>query len=523
MTATKTPQALLIAVLGIGVIAGAGATYLVLTPRSASAPPATVATAAATSLPTLSTNAADTNTGEVSIRLSREEVARAGITLTPVEAATLGTAITIPAVVEPNTYQQTVVTALVSGRVTRVLVELGQQVRRGEVLAEVYSPELAEAQRAYISAAAELHAHEQQLARLEGLVALGSASRQELERAHAEHVALTTGLEGSRTRLALIGLATEQVAGLSAASPITATTEIRAPLTGVVTLRQANVGLNVDGTMPLFTVADLSTVWAVGNLNEQDVPRVSVGRPATIAISAFPDLALRSTISYIDPQLGRETRTAKVRAEVQNGHGQLRLGMYAQMRIDTAGDRMTPVIPKSAIQTIGDRTVVYVVDPETPGRFNERVIRTGVASGDRIAVEFGVSVGESVVSGGSFFLRAQRERLGPAAETPPTGARIEQSAGHARQTVRITVSDTGFEPDRLTLTAGVPAWITFVRTTDATCAKEVVFPPLNMRRELPLNTPVVIEFTPSHADLGFVCGVNMFRGTIAAQLGPGNE
>ena len=93
MTATKTPQALLIAVLGIGVIAGAGATYLVLTPRSASAPPATVATAAATSLPTLSTNAADTNTGEVSIRLSREEVARAGITLTPVEAATLGTAI----------------------------------------------------------------------------------------------------------------------------------------------------------------------------------------------------------------------------------------------------------------------------------------------------------------------------------------------------------------------------------------------------------------------------------------------
>ena len=408
MTAITTPRALLVAVLGIGAIAGAGATYVVLTQRTASDPPATVA---APTPPSPPTNAAD-----VSIRLSPEDVARAGITLTPVEAATLTTAVTIPAVIEPNIYKQTVVTALVSGRVTRVRAELGQRVRSGEVLAEVYSPELADIQRAYIAGAAELHAHEQQLTRLEGLVTLGSASRQELEMAHAEHAALTTALEGSRTRLVLVGLSTEQVARLSSASHISATTEVRAPLAGVVTLRQANAGLNVEGTRPLFTVTDLSTVWAVGDLNEHDMSRVSVGRPATIVVSAFPDLALRSTISYIDPQLGRETRTAKVRAEVQNGQGQLRLGMYAQMRIDTAGGRVAPVIQKSAIHTIGDRTVVYVVDPGTPGRFTQRVVRTGVASGGRIAIESGVSVGESVASGGSFFLRAERERLGPQAE-----------------------------------------------------------------------------------------------------------
>ena len=79
------------------------------------------------------------------------------------------------------------------------------------------------------------------------------------------------------------------------------------------------------------------------------------------------------------------------------------------------------------------------------------------------------------------------------------------------------MSDKGFEPARVTLKSGLPAVITFVRTTDATCAKEVVFSSLNIRRELPLNTPVAIELTPSHADLGFVCGMGMFKGAVASE------
>ena len=399
MNASSTSRTVLVGVLAIGAFAGAAATYVAMMPRRAAGP-----LEVATALPT------QARAAEGSVRLSAEDVARARITLSPVEAATLGDGVTVPAMVEVNAYKQTVVTSLLAGRVTRVLAELGQHVRRGQALAELYSPDLADAQRAYISTSAALQAHEQQLTRTDALVAIGSASRQELEMAHAEHAALTTGLEGARARLSLLGLTAEQVTRLSSASQITATTEIRAPLDGVVTVRQANVGANVDGAMPLFTVADLSTVWVVGDVFERDFSRVGVGRPVVVTVGAFPDLALRSTIGYIDPQLNRETRTAKVRAEVPNGQSQLRLGMYAQMRIDTVGGRVTPVVPKTAVQTIGDRTVVYVVDPNTPGLFLERSIQTGVEAGDRLSVVSGVAVGESIVTAGSFFLRAERER-----------------------------------------------------------------------------------------------------------------
>ena len=336
--------------------------------------------------------------------------------------------------------------------------------------------------------------------------------------AHAEHSALTSSLEGARTRLELIGLTSDQVAAMSSASQVTATTAVRAPLDGVVTARQANVGVNVDGGTALFTVTDLSSVWLIGDLYERDFSRISVGRPVTITAEGFPGLTWPSVIGYVDPQLNRETRTARVRAEVRNAPQQLRLGMYAQMRIDTIGDQATPVIPTSAVQTIGDHTVVYVASADTPGLYIERPIQTGAAAGDRIAVVSGIAVGEAVVSAGGFYLRAEHERRGqgtdaPAAVQAPSG----QSAGPSRQTARITASDKGFEPARLTLTSGVPALVTFIRTTDATCAKEVVFPSLNIRRELPLNTPVTIELTPSHATLDFVCGMGMFKGTITAE------
>ena len=157
-----------------------------------------------------------------------------------------------------------------------------------------------------------------------------------------------------------------------------------------------------------------------------------------------------------------------------------------------------------------------IADPRVSGRFVERPIRTGTETGDRVAIESGVVMGESVVTGGGFFLRAERERLNLSAGAVSPQA-IAGQAPMGPQTVRVTVSDKGFGPDRLTLKAGVPAQVTFVRTTDATCATEVVFPSLNIRRDIPLNTPVVIDLIPSTTEIGFVCGVNMFRGTIAAQ------
>jgi len=134
----------------------------------------------------------------------------------------------------------------------------------------------------------------------------------------------------------------------------------------------------------------------------------------------------------------------------------------------------------------------------------------------------GVQLGDIVVTTGSFFVRAERERLGlrPAAH-PPGATRPSSSdrrSSESAQTAKVIVSEQGYEPAKVTLQAGTPARITFVRTTDKTCGTEVVFPSLNIKRALPLNEPVVIEFTPAKSgDIAFACGMNMLHGTVVVQ------
>ena len=349
---------------------------------------------------------------DVVVTLSPEAVDRAGITSVAATAGIVSAGLRAPGVVEANGYKQVVVTPNVGGRITRVAADLGQHVRAGQTLAQIFSPELAESQTRYISARAELEAHEQELARTEKLVEIGAASRQELERIHAGHTARRADLESAAARLQLLGLSADAIDALGPGRNQGATTNVPAPIAGVVTERLANVGLNVDQATKLFTVVDLSSVWVVVNLYEKDFARVRVGSSATVTTHAYPDLRLQGRVSYIDPQVSPETRTAKVRVEVPNARNELRLGMYAEALLGGGGGASTLMIPRTAVQNVGDRTVVYLVRPKEAGTFIEREVRLGAAAGDHVSVLAGVQQGDVVVGEGSFYVRAERERLG---------------------------------------------------------------------------------------------------------------
>src|SRR5262245_47036220 len=507
---------------------GGGVTYLMLRPAVQHAAPtgnqvgfATPPAAAAPATPTGTSHSA---TADVVVTLTQDAVQRAGIVVASAQPGAGQSSLQLPAVVQANAYKQVSVTPLVAGRVTRVLVELGQNVRRGQALAEIFSPELAEAETRYVSMRAELDAHERELQRTEKLVEIGAASRQELERLHAEHAAKLTAGGSARSRLELLGVSSSAITSLGPGKDLGATTTVSAPIAGVVTERAANAGLNVDPSAKLFTIVDLSTVWVVADAYEKDFSRVQVGESATVTTRAYPDATLHGRVAYIDPQVNTETRTAKVRVEVPNPADRLRLGMFAQVSIDRSGPSLGARIPKSAIQNVGDRTVVYLADPKQPGRFIEREIRLGSAVGEDINILSGVQPGDSVVSAGSFFLRAERERLGlraadPASATTLKAAPSDQTkAGPAAAEVKVLVTERGYEPAKVTVRAETPARITFVRTTDKTCGTEVVFPSLNIKRGLPLNQPVMIEFTPeASGEIGFVCGMNMLRGKVVVE------
>lgn len=501
--------------------AGAGAAYLGFRSRIDSPSPSDTAKSTSAPAPVAGGSLAPLDSAsaplpDVAVTLSEEAIARAGITVTAVTNALASDAVRAPGVVEPNAYQQVVVTPLVAGRVTRVSAELGQQVERGQTIAQIFSPELAEAQTRHVTAAAALAAHDQELARTEKLVALGAASQQELERIHAEHTSQRAEVQSAASRLRLLGLSAAAIERLGPGTAVDATTSIPAPIDGVVTEREANVGATVDQSTRLFTVVDLSTVWVVADLFEKDFARVRVGSVATITTRAYPEAALRGRVSYIDPQVSARTRTAKARIEVPNAGHEWRLGMLAEVLFQTDGRSSTPMVPRTALQTVGDRTVVYLADAGQPGTFIEREVRVGTRIGDDVTVLTGVRPGDRVITGGSFHVRAERERLGLRAMAAPAPGNTPH-AGMAQE-ARVQVTETGFEPSRLVLKAGTPVRITFTRTSDRTCATAVVFPSLEIRRELPLNTPVTVEFTPASAgEATFACGMNMLKGTVVIQ------
>jgi RND family efflux transporter MFP subunit len=348
--------------------------------------------------------------GDVVVTLANDAVERAGIVITTASTTGEASRLRLPGIVEPNAYRQVSVTALVGGRVVSVSAQLGDRVSRGQRLAQVYSPELAEARARYVAAKAMLEAHDRELQRTERLVEIGAASRQELERIHAEHAAQTAGVDSARSRLALLGVAPDEAPSSSQA---TADTNVTAPIDGVVTERFANTGLNIDPATKLFTIVDLSDVWIVADVYERDLPRIRQGARALVATAALPDRSFEGTVSFVDPQLNSATRTARIRVEIANPRGELRPGMYADVAIDSASGAPVVTVPREAIQEVASREVVYVASPSTDATtFTEREVRLGQTLGDRVEILSGVAAGDAIVSTGSFSVRAEVERLG---------------------------------------------------------------------------------------------------------------
>jgi cobalt-zinc-cadmium efflux system membrane fusion protein len=344
------------------------------------------------------------------VTLTPELIARAGIKTSLPETGMTTSTLRIPGVVAPNAYKEVAVTSLVSGRVVQVRAELGQRVIAGESLATIYSPDLADAQTAFIVARADQVAHAQRQVRTQRLAAIGAVSREEYELLEAERAMHDAAVEKARARLALLGIAEDRAQRLAGPQDVVTSIDIKAPLTGMITVRGANPGLNIDPATPLFTIVDLADVWVIADLFERDFAKVRVGSQASITSTSYPDLTLRGRISYIDPQVRPETRTAQLRIEVPNASGRLRFGMYVDAQIDGSGQPAL-LVPKAAVQLVGNQSVVYVASQGDSTRFAERRVDVAASSGDRVAVLAGLEPTERIVTDGVFFVRAEAERL----------------------------------------------------------------------------------------------------------------
>jgi RND family efflux transporter MFP subunit len=441
--------------------------------------------------------------------------------------------------VQSNAYKEVPVYPIVGGIVRQINAELGNRVNRGQALATIFSSELADAEAAFLKMTAEVDEHHKHHNRTIDLVEIGAVSREELEQATTMKKTAEANLASARERLILLGLTERQIEELRAAQKSSKPLiTVESPSSGTLIGRTVNTGEVVMQGKEMFRVADLSSVWVVAQIYEKDFQALNIATPAVITTSAYPRKTFNGRVSYIDPRVDPQTRTAQVRVEVANPGEILRLGMFVDVTFGgaaqvAASGQTVPAVPRSAVQTIGARQVIYVAT-DRPGSFVQRSVSTGQEVNGKVAVYNGVSLGERVVTEGSFLLRAESLKLNPAQPKAPASSAASEpvippvnqpKAAYSGpqpdsgvQAVTVKVTGKGFQPDRIELKRGVPARLTFVREIEETCVTAVLIPEFNIKQDLPLRELVVVEFTPSKSRrLDFTCGMKMLSGKIVVR------
>lgn len=289
------------------------------------------------------------------------------------------------------------VTSWIGGRIDRLQVRTtGERVKRGQVIATMYSPEV-------FSAHQDLLVAKKQLARLKGAT--------EVARFGAE-----AALNASRDRLRLLGVPAREIAAMEKATRPSEQVRIRSPFTGTVIERMATEGSYVKTGTGLYQIADLSRLWVQLDAYESDLPLLKIGQEVSLKVEALPTDVFDGRVTFVDPVLNQRTRTTRVRIEVKNPKGQLRPNMFAEAvvrgaKIDAA--ESTLVVPSTAPLFTGRRSIVYV---EIPGQssptYEARVVRLGPKMGAVYPVVAGLSQGEKVVIHGAFTLDADLQIRG---------------------------------------------------------------------------------------------------------------
>ena len=262
----------------------------------------------------------------------------------------------------------------------------GQAVRRGDPLLEVYSPDLVAAQQEYLIARdAVTH-----MGGADAMARSGAASLR----------------DAALARLRNWDIQAAEVEKLARTGKAARTLTLRAPVDGVVTDKTAVAGMRFAPGDTLFRIADLSRVWLIADVFEQDLAGVRIGAPAKVTIGAYPDHAFTGTVAFIYPSVTRETRTARVRIELPNPGALLKAEMYGQVEIGAdAGAIQVVAVPDSAVIDGGATQTVLIEKGE--GRYQPRKVKLGRHGDGYVEVMEGVTAGEKVVAGANFLIDAE--------------------------------------------------------------------------------------------------------------------
>jgi membrane fusion protein, heavy metal efflux system len=295
----------------------------------------------------------------------------------------------VTGVVQPDIVRAVPVVSLASGRVVEIKARLGDAVKKGQVILRVQSNDVSGAYQTYLKAENDERLARTQLERAQLLYDKGAIAKAALEQAEAAEVDLKADLNAATEQLRLLGIDKQRPSGV---------VDIVAPISGVITDQQVTNSSGVQGLSGPnpFTIADLSYVWIVCDVYENDLDAIQVGQYADIHLNAYPNQLLKGRIDNILPILDPNIRTAKVRLEVKNP-GMLRVGMFASATFYGKQLETHSALPASAILHLHDREWIYA--PLGNGHFKRvEVVSGNMLPNNQQEIVSGIKPGDQVVS-----------------------------------------------------------------------------------------------------------------------------
>ncbi len=313
----------------------------------------------------------------------------------------------VPGRIEANEQLVTRIGASVTGRVTEVLAEVGARVKAGQVLARVSSPELTNAQLAYLRAHSQTAQAERAVERAQLLIQADVIGSAELQRREAELSIARAELRAAADQLLLLGVSEAYIERLRSTGQLNTYANINATRSGVVIERKVSQGQVAQPGDPLFTVADLSKVWVVGALPEQDAAAVQPGQRVQVRVPALGERQFSGKVVFVSDTISPETRTLMVRTEVDNADRALKPQMLATLRI-SGQPRQQLAVPEAAVVRDNDRDHVFVALADGPFRLTP--VELGAAANGVRPLLKGPAGGTPVVVDGAFHLNNERKR-----------------------------------------------------------------------------------------------------------------
>ncbi len=314
--------------------------------------------------------------------------------------------------------------SVTDGRIIIADAKVGDRVTKGQVLARMHSHDIHESRALYRKAVSDLNRLKsgvefatRQRDRLTRLYTMKAASQEQLDSSEnelkiAKSAVTNAEIEVNRTRLHLVEFLEVSADG-SEQHEHDASTElhledlipVRAPAAGIVLTRSITPGAVVTAANDLYTICDLSTIWAIAAVQEEHLAKLRPGMAATITVQAYPDRTFRGRVIKIEDSLDAETRTVPVRVEIDNRPGLLKPEMYATVELAAGGSLPALFVPQESVQDVNGQPTIFI--EKKPGQYEPRSVETGRPLDGLLQILRGLQGGERVVAAGSFILKSQ--------------------------------------------------------------------------------------------------------------------